>query len=218
MRSRAKPVFDRRERERSILDATEALLRQSSERALSMAAVAAHAGVAKGTVYLYVASKEELLLKLHERHVHEVFDALDVSLSQPGATTESVFAVFQTHVIDHPTYLMLVNHCLDTMGGAMPVEVAYTFKCSVAERATATGAQIDRAFVLNPGEGVRLLMHTHALVLGLWQLLKPLPELDALYEARQFTFFQRNYAAEFHAAFVALWSGRICAAHREGLE
>src|SRR6266576_2548606 len=69
IRQRAIHTEDKHERHHAILDATERLLVRAPVRVANMAEVADEAGLAKGTVYLYFASKDELLLALHERHV-----------------------------------------------------------------------------------------------------------------------------------------------------
>ena len=51
----------------------------------SVAEVADEAGLAKGTVYLYFPSKEELLLALHERNVGGFFRALIALLDSASA-------------------------------------------------------------------------------------------------------------------------------------
>ena len=53
----------------------ERLLLRSPDRVANVAEVADEAGLAKGTVYLYFPSKEELLLALHERNIDGFFRA-----------------------------------------------------------------------------------------------------------------------------------------------
>ena len=73
IRQRAIGAEDKEERQQALLDAAERLLLRSPERMASVAEVADEAGLAKGTVYLYFPSKEELLLALHERNVGGFF-------------------------------------------------------------------------------------------------------------------------------------------------
>ncbi|HET7403967.1 MAG TPA: helix-turn-helix domain-containing protein, partial [Usitatibacter sp.] len=70
---RAIALEDKEERGNAILDAAEALYLEHPDRIASVAEVAHAAGLAKGTVYLYFPSKEEMLLALHERHVRAFF-------------------------------------------------------------------------------------------------------------------------------------------------
>ena len=76
IRQRAVHSEDKQERHHAILDAAERLLARAPERVANVAEVADEAGLAKGTVYLYFPSKDELLLAVHERRVDEFFRAL----------------------------------------------------------------------------------------------------------------------------------------------
>src|SRR5438270_6610051 len=81
---RAIAVEDKEQRRQAILDAAETLFLEQPDRMANVAEVAETAGLAKGTVYLYFASKEEMLLALHERHVTGFFTPLMEMLSRPG--------------------------------------------------------------------------------------------------------------------------------------
>src|SRR5664279_1381523 len=77
IRQRAILAEDKQERHHAILDAAEQLLLRSPEHGASVAEVAQEACLAKGTVYLYFRSKEELLLAVHERGIDRFFRAVD---------------------------------------------------------------------------------------------------------------------------------------------
>ena len=64
---RARSESAKLEREDSILTATEILLRQSGYDSMTMQAVATAAGLAKGTLYLYFASRESLVIAVYGR-------------------------------------------------------------------------------------------------------------------------------------------------------
>ena len=64
---RARSESAKLEREDSILTATEMLLRQSGYDSMTMQAVATAAGLAKGTLYLYFASRESLVIAVYGR-------------------------------------------------------------------------------------------------------------------------------------------------------
>ena len=65
--------------------------------------VAETAGLAKGTVYLYFPTKEDMLLELHQRHVTHFFTALMKLLSRPNAVMfDDVMNVTRAHLIRVP--------------------------------------------------------------------------------------------------------------------
>src|SRR6185436_5575120 len=81
MQQRARKHEDKQARRQDILDAARALVAEGApfER-IMVADVAERAGIAKGTVYLYFKTKEELLLALLEQLLDAWFPALAAAL------------------------------------------------------------------------------------------------------------------------------------------
>lgn len=210
IKQRAVLAEDKQERQQAILDATERLLRRSPERVANVAEVADEAGLAKGTVYLYFPSKEELLLALHERHVAEFFNALIALLARPRPVTfDEILAITGTHMVDEPTFLPLATRCFGIMGTEVPRETAIAFKERMSERMREAAAGLERHFTeLPPGGGVPLLRHSYALILGLWQMSSTqtveLP--DGVEECPMVGF---DYADELARGLRALWRGAV---------
>ena len=103
MKLRAIGSDDKEERRNAILDAAERLFVKHPDRMASVAEVAAAAGLAKGTVYLYFRAKEEMLLALHERQVAHFFSQLMLKLAQPGPLDfDDIFPVTREHLIRLP--------------------------------------------------------------------------------------------------------------------
>ena len=70
------------ERRRAILSAAAQLFRETSYEAVNMAGVASQSGLAKGTVYLYFKTKEELFLDLLAQEFVAWFDEAEAGLEQ----------------------------------------------------------------------------------------------------------------------------------------
>src|SRR4051812_34900695 len=76
---------DKQVRRQAILDAAGAELLQHPQRLAAVEEVARRAGLAKGTVYLYFSTKEEIYLAVHEQNSHQFFDHLEELLSRERA-------------------------------------------------------------------------------------------------------------------------------------
>jgi AcrR family transcriptional regulator len=217
IRTRAVLAEDKQERQQAILDAAERLLRRSPERVANVAEVADEAGLAKGTVYLYFPSKEELLLALHERHVAEFFGALIALLARPKRVAfDEILAITGTHMVDEPTFLPLATRCFGIMGTEVPRETAIAFKERMSVRMREAAAGLERHFPeLPPGGGVPLLRHSYALILGLWQMSSTQPiELPEGVEECPMVGF--DYAEELARGLRALWRGAVGATEPAG--
>jgi AcrR family transcriptional regulator len=207
IRQRAVLAEDKQERHEAILDAAERLLQRSLERMANVAEVADEAGLAKGTVYLYFPSKEELLLALHERHVGDFFGALIERLSNSEPITlDHMLTLTRTYMVDPPTFLPLATRCFGIMATEVPAETAAAFKARMSARLAEAGAGLERHFPeLPPGGGVALLRHSYALILGLWQMATT----EAVQGAEGCAMRRFDYPQELERALRALWEGTI---------
>jgi AcrR family transcriptional regulator len=172
IRQRAIQPVHKQERHQAILDAAERLLLRAPDRVPNVAEVADEAGLAKGTVYLYFASKEELLLALHERNLDGFFAALSRLLDRvPKVTLDDLLAVTFEHIVRRPLLLPLAARCFALMAQSIPADVAVAYRERMAGRLEHAGARLERMFPgLDPGEGVAKLRHSFALTIGLWQM------------------------------------------------
>lgn len=172
-RVRALDGEDKEARRQAILDAAERLF--SSRHSLAnVADVAEAAGLAKGTVYLYFQTKEEIYLALHAREVGHFFSTLIERLSDgtPFAYDE-MLALARSHLLDAPTYMPLGACCIGFAADAVPAAAAMQFQTQMTAWLTTAGAGLERHFDrLTPGEGVRLLKNSYALMIGLYSLMR----------------------------------------------
>jgi AcrR family transcriptional regulator len=207
---RAIASSEKQERRNAILDAAEGLFLKHPERMASVAEVAAQAGLAKGTVYLYFPSKEEMLLALHERQVAHFFGQLMELLSQDRRLDfDDVFPVTRDHLLRLPGYLELTSRCFALMDREIPRETAIAFKTRVAQTLDAAGGRLERHFRLPRGAGVMLLLHSYGLIVGLWQLLHPNERLGAAMRRPELKLLNRDYEREIETALRALWRGTM---------
>jgi AcrR family transcriptional regulator len=209
IRQRAIQAEDKQVRHGAILDAAERLLARSPERVASVSEVADEAGLAKGTVYLYFPGKEELLLALHERNVDGFFRELIARLDgEAPVTIEHVLALTHAHMVEPPTFLPLAARCFGMMAQSLPPEIALEFKQRMAERLQRAGAGLERHFpALAPGEGLRLLRHSYALILGLWQMSGATAACPIAGGAPAPLAF--GYRQDLDLALLALWRGVV---------
>jgi AcrR family transcriptional regulator len=215
IRQRAIQAEDKQERQQAILDAAERLLARSPDRIANVAEVADEAGLAKGTVYLYFPSKEELLLAVHERNIDGFFRALiDRLASADAVTIRDVLALTHRHIVAPPLFLPLAARCFGLMGQSVPMEAALAFRQRMGQRLQKAGAGLERHFGdLGEGGGVALLRHSYALIIGLWQM-SPASQAHNMGCAIQTAgdaspVFNYDYATELDRALIALWGGTV---------
>jgi AcrR family transcriptional regulator len=215
VRQRAIQAEDKQERSDAILDAAEGVLQNARDRVASVAEVAIHAGLAKGTVYLYFPSKEELLLAVHERQIDRFFqDLIALVELAPRVDFDAVFALTRTHLVEPPLVLPLAARCFGLMTHSIPPAAALAFKQRMAARLERAGAGVERHFPWSTstptlGRGVVLLRRSYALLLGLWQMSAAAGCAAADTDPELPPVFSWSYPVELEDALRALWVGMV---------
>ena len=212
LKKRAVAPEDKTARRAAIVRAAEEL--SSRGAAFSMDQLARRAGVAKGTVYLYFGTREEVLLAVHEKQSHELFDVVERALAAAAPTGESVVRSGLRYLRSHPEFYPLAANCRGMLDTNVSTEAAFAFKDRIARRLAALGARIEGLYAgLKAGEGAALLMNCYALILGLWQLADVPLSLRAIMHRAEMQIFRIDFERQLSAALLDLWDA---AARRGG--
>jgi AcrR family transcriptional regulator len=212
VRTRATRDEDKLERRNEILDAARRLYAEQPDGLPSMDALAEAAGVAKGTLYLYFPSKEEVLVELHQRYLNDFFDRLGAALAaKPAYTIDDFLELTRAEVLDQPLRLSIASLAVGFSERSIPPESALRFKMALGQRLLGAGEGLGRAFGLDTEHCTRLLNVSYGLILGLWQLKGCMgsARYQHLLEPAIARAFVTEYPTETLAALRTLWSGAI---------
>src|SRR5882672_11908797 len=204
---RARAPEHKSQRRSAILRAAEGLLeRRETADSCSVELLARKAGLAKGTVYLYFGSREEVLLGVHEKQTHEVFDVVERALAAPDATAERVVRAGLRYLRAHPQFYPLAASCRTMLDTGVSTEAALAFKVGLGRRLHVLGQRIEELYPgLRPGEGAALLMNSYALIIGLWQQADPPQSLRAAMDRPEMAIFKIDFEKQLTAALLDLW-------------
>lgn len=207
-RTRAIGPEDKSERRAAIVRAAEALLRRDPSATFAVEQIARRAALAKGTVYLYFGSREEVLLAVHEKQTHELFDVVERALSAPEAHGRRVVEAGLAYLGEHPEFYPLAGNCRGMLDTNVGTGAALAFKAGIASRLQPLGARIEAIFPgLREGEGVALLTNCYALIIGLWQQADPPRCLRKVLHRPELAMFRIDFEAQLVAALLDLWDG-----------
>lgn len=149
---------------------------RGSYEELSMAETAEQAGVAKGTLYLYFRSKEEMFLAVYADELNAWFDELDRQLaaSQGEASIAGFVDVLSESLARRPQLLRLIAIVHTVLERKLDHAAALRFMTWFKDRLTGTGALIEKYLpFLSPGQGIQLMLKINALVIGLQHMAEP---------------------------------------------
>ena len=202
---------DKQVRRQAILASATALLLAHPEQLGSVEEVAREAGLAKGTLYLYFRTKEEIYLAVHEQQTHAFFDSFEELLAHERKRPS--LKRLNHNVVEairgHPAFLPLAIQCPDFERNA-DIETVARFKAGIGARLKHIGGNVELIYPnLKAGEGTRLLIRSYALMLGLWQLMSPTPVRETLHERVELSMFRLDYLTQLEAALLALWRGTV---------
>jgi AcrR family transcriptional regulator len=208
---RARSEEEKRERRDSILETALAMYeREPSYSGFTMAALAKEAGLAKGTLYLYFTHKEEVFLALVGTLFEEWFDDVDGRLERGRGewnaerAAEAVLASVRGRV----TLVRLLSILPAIVEQNVEMDAALAFKRRELERCLETGGRLEgRLKFLRPGQGGRLMMHLHAMVIGVWQLAEPSPVVRRVMEQPGMEPARLDFERDLHTLLLALLRG-----------
>ena len=197
-------------RREAIVDAASNLYEHALELP-AVADVAAEAGLAKGTMYLYFETKEAIYLALHARHTQGFFEALIARVEGPAPfDLEAMLAIVDEHMIRRAAFLPLSHVCLGAAPDRIDGRSHEAFHAALGGWLARAGAGLERRLPrLAPGDGVRFLHQGYALLLGLYQLLGQASQCAAYARMRALgdgaIRLPGDFRSEAHAALRDLW-------------
>jgi AcrR family transcriptional regulator len=143
---------------------------------LSMAETAEEAGVAKGTLYLYFRSKEEMFLAIYTDELNAWFDELDRELKLAGrdASIANFVNFVGESLARRPQQLRLIAILHTVLEQNLDAATARRFKTWMKQRVEHSGALLETYLpFLETGQGAELLLKIDALVIGFQHLAEP---------------------------------------------
>jgi AcrR family transcriptional regulator len=177
LRQRARNDEDKQARRASILTEAGRVLGEHPYGRITMAQVARACGLAKGTLYLYFRSKEELFLGLLERELLEWFGALRDRLAAiPGVTADALGWEFATSLEQREllSNLLVILHTV--LEHNIDATTALAFKTMLRDQLHQAGEELEGVWPgLPKGGGPRMLLRMYALLIGLRQVAFPSP-------------------------------------------
>ena len=208
---------DKRARREIILAAAGTLFASGDGSLPSAAEIATEAGLAKGTVYLYFQTKEEIFLALLSEGLLTLLNEIEFvfkSVSGGRAAKAAAFlATYVSYVDRRPELLRLdaLSHGVleKNLDSAKLDEFRLTFVARLAQ----TGIVVEQALRLSGGLGAKLLMRTFAMTRGLWQSFQSHEEPKVTKADPTLASMCTNFHNELTEALMEYWRGAL-ATHR----
>lgn len=233
---RARKEEQKEERRRLIIDAAWQLFQETPYLEVTMAQVAERTRLAKGTLYLYFTTKEELFLAVVDQEFAKWIHEVDIRLTHFGASqgeasaarprpsrarrgapsapaadaAAGIASILSTTLVARDAMTRLLSILHSVLEQNVSYEAALRFKLSLLAHVERTGALIERCLPsLAPGQGGPILVRMYALLIGMRQVCDPSDVIRDIRSRPDMGLFRINFGEEIRASFAILLSGAI---------
>lgn len=198
-------------RRQQIVDVAWTLFQKQPYETLNVVDVAHGAGLAKGTVYLYFATKEALFLAVLAQQFEAWFTAVNAQLTNLPTPSgpQAIATLLGASLTTRPGLMRLFALLHVILERNVDRDAARAFKQMLRANVLQTGALLEAKLpFLAPGGGAALLLRIYALVLGIQQMADPAPVVAQLLESEaDLALFKVDFGAEFIQTVTALIVG-----------
>lgn len=166
---RARSNAQKEDRRQAILGAAHDFLAAEGYDGVTMNGLAKRAGLAKGTLYLYFKTKEEVFLALYLERLAAWCARVEKTVE--GGLDDAALAKSLTGAVRHdPIFLDLAARLTSVIEHNVPKQELITAKRRVAEVYFAMSKHFEQNLQLQPGQGFQLGRPLMALLLGASQM------------------------------------------------
>ena len=162
-KARARTPEEKEKRGRDILNVARSLFEKHPYKDISMAQIARTAGVAKGTVFIYYSTREELFLALAREYFGEFFEDMENRITelalQGTPSSEDLTAVLKESFSGKESFLKIIPLLGTIIEHNSGYESIREFKLFLAEKMEKTGCYVEGIFPgLGGGKGLQLFL------------------------------------------------------------
>lgn len=205
---------ERANRRTALLDAGRRLYREKGTLP-TVSDIAKAAGMAKGAVYLWFRSKEEIFVALLEDGFLKLIACLlpvIESLDPRPASAAGGFAAKYVRLLDEvPDVVPLSSVPNSIFRDHLPIESLSRLNRNLGAGLSQAGDLLERRIGrLLPGQGTDLLLRTWTMTVGLWLMLNKPDDLWSILDAPALSIFHREFRTELETAVTQLWRGAMC--------
>ena len=208
-KQRATKDEDKLAKRQVILTAAMQIFRNTSYNEVTMSAVAIKANLAKGTLFLYFPTKEELFLALIEEQLVEWFNTVDAELDALEEKSISAIAsLFADSLEERAEFTRLLAIHSTILEQNVSYASIFKHKQIIMQRLAGTGLRLERLLsFLKAGQGAHILLQSQALVVGLWHLTDSSPTARKVIEKEGLNAFKLDFKLEFQNVLTSLLYG-----------
>lgn len=207
---RARGAKEKEIRRKSILTSAVKLYQQNPATLPTTSMIGKDAGVAKGTLYLYFRSKEEIFLAvLEELHLKWL-----QTFHRTGEFDESIMLTLIDNSFgfmeETPLFMQLASMSGSVIEQNVDNKILLTHKNTLAKAIKESARSLSKLVdTLSEEEAAALIMRTYAMLLGLWQLSHPTEKISKVLMSPSLQILRPEFASAARQSLQQLWQATL---------
>lgn len=197
----------------SILSAARLLFEQSDDELPSAAAIAESCGLAKGTVYLYFRSKEDIFLSLLSHELSQLLREVRRSIGDSDSPQEPLADRFAHACVawirSHPMLLRLASLSHGSLMRGATAQCWLDMQLKLADDIGLVAQSLHGRTKLSLGQARSLMIKSYGLSVGLYQSLNYPPVLLNLLSPQEVAQLQPDFWLQLESGLRQLWRGAL---------
>lgn len=200
------------ERYQIILKSTKELFEHSDFNMISVAEIASKAGLAKGSVFLYFKTKEELFLCLTMQEFgkwNEIFNQRLITFSKDEKSqSKELIDLLDKTLLSNTVLVRLLSMLNIILEQNISYELALEYKKSLYEQMQSTAEALENnIYFFVKGDGIRFSLYCFALIAGIHQMSNPAPIIKEAVKNTDYQIFNVNFRSYFIEMFKFILDG-----------
>ncbi|MDZ4726026.1 MAG: TetR family transcriptional regulator [Leptospira sp.] len=209
-RKRAVLERDKVSKRSSIIQAAASLLSKKDLADLSMDEVAKRAKIAKGTLYLYFPTKEDLYLKVHILDYKNWFEDLISYLEDNQKTKPNFLDWFVSSFERHPRFVKILPVVPTILEKNASIETIKEYKTELLNHLNTVIPLLTLQLGLKSDEETFLfMMQCHAIAIGSWSHGFPSPAVKQVLNDKELNIFLVDYQQFIRSSVATLLKGYL---------
>mgnify|MGYP000498261662 CR=1 FL=1 len=203
----------RSQNQKRILEAAEKVFAEAGYAGATTQLIADVAGLPKANVHYYFKTKEEIFLAMlsedYETLMVEVIQLLDAP-SSPDDLVDQLLTTLISFLDRNPLFMPLASMASPVLEQNVEIEVVGEFKLMLIDKINLIDDLFRKSFPQFPkGQCGSLLLHTNALILGLWQMQNWPEKLKPLQQQFPFNTVIPDFKKDLALSLKNLWKGAL---------
>lgn len=192
------------QRRDDIVNAAKTLFDERTFESIKITDIARKAEVAKGTIFIYFKTKEQLFLELAMKEFESWFNEMNAFLKeytnglQRDNPIDELTDFIRYSIKNRLTLLRLISILHTVLEKNIDLENAIRFKKFLYENILNTGDLLERHMIfLKPGQGPELILSMYTFIVGSQNISELSPTIKEAIEINGFEIFNVNFEESF---------------------